>query len=148
MGYRSDVRIVASTEGFKKLSEFVTNYLKEKNLNTKEYNLLEYLDIKEDGEEQVYLGWNYLKWYEGYPEVDAIMKGLNHLSNNEYSYRYMIIGESYDDVEEQSYDGEKDEDVYLEYPSMIREFDDDYLINSIGKKQQENSKEIKEEIDI
>ena len=28
------------------------------------------------------------------------MEGLQHLSDKEYSYRYMRIGEEYDDVEE------------------------------------------------
>lgn len=148
MGYRSDVRIVTSKKGFEKLSEFVINSLKEQKINVKEYNLLEDLDIKVEGKEQIYLGWNYLKWYDGYPEVDAIMEGLNYLSENEYSYRYMIIGESYDDIEEQSYDGEKDKDVYLEYPSMIREFDDAYMEKLIEDKQLDNPEENKESIDI
>lgn len=99
MGYRSDIRIVTSKEGYEKLKEFVTNYLKEHN---EDYNLLEECDIRQEGKNQVYFGWNYLKWYEGsYKEVDAIMEGLNYLGENEYSYRYSRIGESYDDYEEQ-----------------------------------------------
>ena len=39
------------------------------------------------------------------------MNGINYLGENEYSYRYMRIGESYDDIEEQSYDGEKDNEI-------------------------------------
>lgn len=75
------------------------------------------------------------------------MDGINHLGENEYSYRYMRIGESYEDIEEQSYDGEKD-DIYLEYPNMIREFDDDYLKKLINDKQVDLQEENKEEIDI
>lgn len=147
MGYRSDIRIVTSKDGFEKLKEFVTKYLEEKKLDNKEYNLLDSMDVIVEGKGQVYFGWNYLKWYEGdYTEVDSIMEGINYLGENEYSYRYMRIGESYEDIEEQSYDGEKDK-IYLEYPNMIREFDDDYLKELINDKQvdlQEN----KEEIDI
>ena len=76
------------------------------------------------------------------------MEGLNHLGENEYSYRYMRIGESYDDIEEQSYDGEKDENIYLEYPNMLREFDDNYIIESIKENQIENEEKNKEDIDI
>ena len=80
---------------------------------------------------------------------DAIMEGLQHLSDKEYSYRYMRIGEEYDDVEEQYCDGEKDKNIFLEYPSMIREFDDEYVKEQL----KENDKIIeietdKENIDI
>lgn len=146
MGYRSDIRIITSKDGFEKLKEFIKEYLKD---NKEDYNLLEECDIKEEGKEQCYFGWNYVKWYEhDYPEVIAIMEGLNHLGENEYSYRYMRIGESYDDIEEQSYDGEKDENIYLEYPNMLREFDDNYIIESIKENQIENEEKNKEEIDI
>lgn len=149
MGYRSDIRIVTSKDGFEKLKEFVTNYLKEHN---EDYNLLEKCDIRQEGKNQVYFGWNYLKWYEGsYKEVDAIMEGLNYLGENEYSYRYSRIGESYDDYEEQYYDGNKEKENYLEYPNLIREFDDEYVLNLIRDKQEmklDNKEEQKEEIDI
>lgn len=149
MGYRSDIRIVTSKEGYEKLKEFVTNYLKEHN---EDYNLLEECDIRHEGKNQVYFGWNYLKWYEGsYKEVDAIMEGLNYLGENEYSYRYSRIGESYDDYEEQYYDGNKEKENYLEYPNLIREFEDEYVLNLIRDKQEmklDNKEEQKEEIDI
>lgn len=146
MGYRSDIRIITSKDGFEILKEFIKGYLKD---NKEDYNLLEECDIKEEGKEQCYFGWNYVKWYEhDYPEVIAIMEGLNHLGENEYSYRYMRIGESYDDIEEQSYDGEKDENIYLEYPNMLREFDDNYIIESIKENQIENEEKNKEDIDI
>ena len=125
MGYRSDIRIITSEKGFEELKKFVTKYLKEHN---EDYNLLENCDIKQEGKKQCYFGWNYVKWYENdYEDVDAIMEGLQHLSDKEYSYRYMRIGEEYDDVEEQYCDGEKDKNIFLEYPSMIREFDDEYV---------------------
>lgn len=146
MGYRSDIRIITSKDGFERLKEFIKEYLKD---NKEDYNLLEECDIKEEGKEQCYFGWNYVKWYEhSYPEVIAIMEGLNHLGENEYSYRYMRIGESYDDIEEQFYDGKKDENIYLEYPNMLREFDDNYIIESIKENQIENDEKNKEEIDI
>lgn len=149
MGYRSDIRIVTSKDGFKKLKEFVIKYLEEKKLDTKEYNLLDSMDVKAEGKEQVYFGWNWMKWYEGdYPEVDSIMEGINHLGEKEYSYRYMRIGESYDDIEEQSYDGEKDNEIDLEYPNMLREFDDNYVKQLLEDKKIDNPEENREEIDI
>lgn len=146
MGYRSDIRIVTSKDGFEKLKEFVKNYLKEHNEN---YNLLEQCDIKQEGKEQCYFGWNYVKWYENdYTDVDAIMEGLNYLSENEYSYRYMRIGEDREDYDEQYYDADRESELYLEYPNMIREFDDEYVMNSIKEIKLDSPEQNKEEIDI
>lgn len=145
MGYRSEIRIITSKEGYEKLNEFVEQYLKD----TEEDNLLKECDIKNIGKEQCYFGWNDIKWHENdFKDVDAIMEGLNYLGENEYSYRYMRIGENYEDIEEQFYDGEKDEDIYLEYPSMIREFDDEYIKELISEKTLENEEKNKDEIDI
>ena len=55
MGYRSDIRIVTTKDGFEKLKEFVKKYLEEKKLDIKEYNLLEELDTKADGKNNVIL---------------------------------------------------------------------------------------------
>lgn len=147
MGYRSDVRIITSKEGYEKLNEFVEQYLKD----TEADNLLKDCDIENIGKEQCYFGWNNVKWYENdFKDVDAIMEGLNHLGENEYSYRYMRIGESYEDIDEQFFDGQKenDKDMYLEHLSMIREFDDEYIKDLISEKTLENDEKNKEEIDI
>lgn len=125
MGYRSDVRIVVTEEGYKKLEKFVENYFKEKEI-IEPYNLLNHKDIKKTMQKYCYFGWNYVKWYEGfndYEDVNAIMKGLDYLAKNNFSYRFARIGEDYDDIEERSFDSEKE--GYLEYPSILREFDDD-----------------------
>lgn len=141
MGYRSDVRIITSKDGFEELSKFVEEYLKDKD----DYNLLKNLEVDVKNK-QCYIGWNFVKWYDGYDDVDAIMKGLEHLGENEYSYRFMRIGESYDDIEEMYCDG-RNEDINLEYPSMIREFDDNYMTEIIEKDKEENIEENMDEID-
>lgn len=93
MGYRSEIRIITSKKGYEKLNEFVEQYLKD----TEEDNLLKECDIKNIGKEQCYFGWNDIKWRENdFKDVDAIMEGLNHLGENEYSYRYMRIGEKFE----------------------------------------------------
>lgn len=141
MGYRSDVRIITSKNGFEKLKEFIDKYLKENSGDEIEDNLLDICDIKQEGKEQIYFGWNCIKWYDEYTDVEAIMKGLECLEEKEYSYRYMIIGENYDDIEERYYDGKKDEEINLEYPCMIREFDDEYVMNLIKSNINELQKE-------
>lgn len=128
MGYRSDVKIVVSMEGFRELKEYA---IKEsiqfrKPDNNYSYNLLEYADnIKTDGD-QVVISWDSIKWYEGdYPDVDIIMHGLDHLAAKGYSYRYYRIGESYDDIEETYIDGDLDQD--LDYLYIVRYIDDDII---------------------
>lgn len=149
MGYRSDVRIVTSKEGFKKLEEFVENYLKEKQVDIEEYNLLNSLDIKSQGKGQCYFGWDSIKWYEfsDFEEIDAIVAGLQYLKEEGYSYRFTSIGEELDDIEENSYDGDKD-DIDLEYPSIIRQFDDDYTKEYLEEPLKDELDENKEEIGI
>lgn len=130
MGYRSDVRILTSKKGFAELNKYVNNYLKDKN----EYNLMENIQYKKENDFCCCFGWNWVKWYENsYDSVTAIMDGLDHLKENEYSYRYARIGENYDDYDEHYYESEKEEEQDLEFPTVIREFDDDYVSASIEK---------------
>ncbi len=138
MGYRSQVRIITTKKGFEVLKKFNDNYLKEKG---QQYNLLDECEFKHENNNICYFGWNWVKWYEGsYPSVDAVCEGLSHLEDEDLSFRFARIGESYDDYEEQCYDSETEEE-YLEFPSMIREFDDDYIIDSMNR-------EIKEEKEV
>ena len=149
IGYRSDVRIVTSKDGFKKLTEFVEKYLKDKDMETS--NLLNECDVKVEGKNQHYFGWNYIKWYENdnYVYVNAIKEGLNYLKENKYSYRYMRIGEDYDDYDEYGYDSDRESEPILEYPCMFREFDDNYVIDNITELQQSvNMEDVKESVDI
>lgn len=129
MGYRSDVRIITTKKGFDELNNYVKKYLKEKG----DYNLLDNLKFKAENDYAVYFGWNYLKWYEGYDSVDAIVDGLNHLKENNMSYRFAKLGESYDDYEEESFESDLEEEQDLDYPSMLREFDDSYVIEEMDR---------------
>ena len=131
MGYRSDVRIITTKKGFDELNNYVKKYLKEK--GNYDYNLLDNLKFKAENDYAVYFGWNYLKWYEGYDSVDAIVDGLNHLKENNRSYRFARLGESYDDYEEESFESDLEEEQDLDYPSMLREFDDSYVIEEMNR---------------
>ena len=61
------------------------------------------------------------------------MDGLKHLKDKEFSYRYARIGESYDDYEESNFESDIEAEQDLDYPSMIREFDDDYVIEYMNQ---------------
>ena len=61
------------------------------------------------------------------------MDGISFLKNNDYSVHYARIGENYDDYETDYHESEKEEEQDFEYPSMLREFDDDYVIDMMNK---------------
>src|SRR5574344_642861 len=107
MGYRSDVRLITTKKGYDKLSKFVK---KEVN-NVLSDNLLENCDFKSVHHNEVFMGWNSIKWYEycDFKEVDSLINGLKYLNENNYSYHFSRMGENYDDYEENNNDVEDDE---------------------------------------
>ena len=131
MGYRSEVRIMTTKKGFNELNKYVKNYLSK--LNHDEYNLLDNLEFKAENDYAVYFGWSWVKWYSSYDSVSAIESGLNHLREKDMSFRFARIGENYDDYEEDSHESEKEDEQDLEYPSMIRDFDDSYVIEEMER---------------
>lgn len=138
MGYRSDVRIVMSKNGYKEFKKYVNkhtkNYVSKEikpgtvvSLSNYDYNMLNSLDVSKetiDGK-QVYIGWDSVKWYEGYEEIDAIMDSLNKLEENGYGFNFARSGESYDDYESiNAASTSKDGIKHLDYPSLDRCFCD------------------------
>lgn len=88
MGYRSDIRIRTTKEGFEIMKAEVEKFLKENNLDVL-WNLLKTRGVEiEEIKDVVTINWNYLKWYEEYKDVQAIMKSLVVL--NEKKYRLSI----------------------------------------------------------
>ena len=135
MAYRSDVRIVVSSKGYEELKKYVSDNLPP---DLKQYNLLDNTDLKLLRKDQIMLGWNAVKWYEyaDVEEVDSIMDGLNSLKDKNYSYRYVRLGEQFDDIDEKYVDGELDKDIFLEYPQIERYFNDDLFIIEVNKNEE------------
>ena len=106
MGYRSDVRIRLTKKDYEKMkTKFEKevgdttgfNLFDEKNLDVyKEIKNVRCWKMTDDGEDIeeahdcVFFGWSWIKWYEGYPEIDFIM---NFLDECDY-YAFCRIGES------------------------------------------------------
>ena len=121
MGYRSDVRIITSKKGFEELKSFVNKYLGERDCN---YNLLNSLEIENNKGDQIYFGWDYIKWYDGfdgYEDVTAIVEGLDYINEKGYGYRFARLGEDYDDYEEKYDDGDNED--WLDWINVIRKFE-------------------------
>ena len=106
MGYRSDIRIRLTKKDFVRLvEEFDKELIQTKKLD---WNLFEHLDVykkekdtiicvqnkdndwEEKKVESVYFGWNCVKWYDGYYDVDFI----NDFIFNCEQYAFIRIGES------------------------------------------------------
>ena len=132
MGYRSDVRIITTGEGWKELKTFTEKYVKymtdiETNIFKDAY--LDYFKTTEDGE-IVYLGWNDIKWVEhdDFYDVDGVMKGLRKLERLDIPFRYARIGEDYSDYDEDYHTNEND---ILPNTALIREFDDQWVVDEM-----------------
>lgn len=155
MGYRSDVRIAMSKNGFEQFKKNVQEHINEyKNKLPDEaiaknfsYDLLNNLDINSELDDkssnQVYFGWNDVKWYDGYEDVDAIMDSLNKLEEQGFGYNYARIGEQYDDIEELFVSStDKDNVDYIESIGIERYFNDDNYINNYNKINEQKSNKV------
>ena len=99
MGYRSDVRIATTCEGYDRMCGFVDAASEGRGT----YPLMgsarqpEFYD-EHDG--CAVFGWDSIKWYEGcLPDVTAVCDALNELNKAGLPYEFCRVGESYDDIE-------------------------------------------------
>lgn len=147
---KSDVRIVTSKKGFEVLKNFVENYIKEHSEEKDIINLLEKIDLKYENSKQCYFGWNEMtNWNEYFNKsVGAISNGLMELEEHNYSYRFYRLGEDKEDYEEYHYDATREGEQDLEYPNIIREFDDRYICDIIHRQISNELEENKEDMDI
>ena len=129
MGYRSDVGIKCRAKAFEKFKEV---YEKVGLYPTQIF------EKTEDGQDEKILVWEWVKWYDSYPEIQAIEEVMDELNDDEFfkdipneemsdwGYKFIRLGEDGDDVEE------RDNDCDVEF-YYIRQFDIDsdfHVINS------------------
>ena len=108
MGYRSDVRIAVSKKGYKEMLKYMEDFAKRKDLDKDDViDLLNCTDISCENKYQKYFGWDGIKWYDGFPDIDAIIEALSHIENEGYSYNFTRIGEEFTYIEEHVCDGIK-----------------------------------------
>jgi hypothetical protein len=109
MGYRSEVAIAMRKEDYELLKEF----------DKENKNLIELLEMadKKEYNGAISLKWEWLKWYPEFSEVQAIEEFLCKLSDEDKPYKFIRIGEEYDDIETENNWG--DEEKYGEVVSTI-----------------------------
>lgn len=123
MGYRSNVRITVSKDGFKKLRELVRDSAAR---SGRDWNLIDTYSTVLANNDQMRVCINDVKWYTGcpgYEDVNDVEDALRELRTLGYGYHFARIGENYTDIEEEYYEGE--EDTYIDWAYIIREFDDE-----------------------
>lgn len=102
MGYRSDVSIRCETKAFHKLM----SVCRENKFFPEEI-------YKSEGAGTYTVKWEWVKWYDSYPEVAAVMNALaefDRLHNEDakdsdgLGYSFIRLGEETDDIETQTND--------------------------------------------
>ena len=108
MGYRSNVKLLISKKGFKKLEEQCLKSDDDcvRNMIKIDINGLDLFESSVDNtalpKDSIMLGWNYVKWYQNFKDVQAVENVLRELDDmveeepaliDEYFYKLIEIGE-------------------------------------------------------
>lgn len=108
MGYRSDVKLVTTKEGWKRIKHAV------KTASPDWYTWLisdEYI-VPVCNSKYVLYEIEDVKWYEQYKEVESFMHSLFMFEHNNIPYNFIRLGEDWGDVEEHN------NAMYDKYPDL------------------------------
>ena len=113
MGYMSDVALAIREQDYELLRE----------VNKENKNLIDLLDRTETVEYDgvVVLHWYEIKWYNEFPEVQAIEEFIYRLADEDKPYKFIRVGEDTQDIEvDYSYgDEEKYESISYRINDII-----------------------------
>lgn len=117
MGYRSDVKLITTKEGWEKIDKAARKAAGVTDEDTPYLTDSTCWTLICDGK-YVLAEWYDIKWYEGYDdEVDAVMRTLGRLDSLNIPYHFLRVGEEYGDV--QVMDGDAGwEDEHADMPSL------------------------------
>lgn len=106
MGYRSEVRVMTTPEGFKKMQNIAWKLAEEKNVNDDMVlfskhgqdpdERFDYYDAQAD---YLCFGFDWVKWYDTYKDVSLFMETLEIANQNGIAWQFIRIGEEFEDVE-------------------------------------------------
>jgi len=108
MGYRSEVVIAISKD---LMPHFLTVFAKEPGCRPMVFKDHDYMNEDYDGEGTFIVSWSGIKWYEGYPEVDALNHFIDKCDGDDIEgledpwehFRFLRLGENSDDMVEKGY---------------------------------------------
>lgn len=120
MGYRSDVKIITTSKGWKRLDKVVRKASSvSTNPNDDEYWLTDdnHKTLLFNG--RYVLGeWDDIKWYTWDNEVAAFMKELDVLEKADIPFDFVRVGEEERDIEHRQYCSDKHWEKYSDMPSL------------------------------
>lgn len=93
MGYYSNVRINTTNEGYERFMKLVP----ESELWFFKPGCCGFRLVKYD--DTVVFGWQDAKWYDGYSEVDTVMRAIRTIASEGFPVEYIRVGEEFDDIE-------------------------------------------------
>lgn len=121
MGYRSQVYLKTTTEGYLVLKKLNDSIKKE------EEKPLQHADIQKTPTGFYKISFNDIKWYEGsFPDVDNFMEGLEMLTAQDIPYSFIRIGEDMSDIEHKNNWTEDMPDEIANFEPVIDVNDDDW----------------------
>ena len=93
MGYRSQVYLKTTTEGWLLLKRFNDA------IENREHRPLYGADVNKTESGFYKISFDDVKWYDSFPEVQNFMEAMDVLEDNDIPYSYIRIGEDTSDIE-------------------------------------------------
>jgi len=108
MGYRSEVVLAISKD---LMPHFLGVFAKSPDTRALVFKHNDHINENYDGKETFIVSWNDIKWYESYPEIDAINSFIEDCEGDEIEgleepwdhFRFMRLGEDTEDMVEKGY---------------------------------------------
>ena len=108
MGYRSEVVLAVSKD---LMPHFLGVFAKSPDTRALVFKHNDHINENYDGKETFIVSWNDIKWYESYPEIDAINSFIEDCEGDEIEgleepwdhFRFMRLGEDTEDMVEKGY---------------------------------------------
>lgn len=100
MGYISDVKICMKRKSYEELRKRVAEHEAFRYMFDKGFFELREL---EDDKDVVVCSWDSIKWYSSFEEIGIIEDYLDELQDREIDFRFIRVGEEYNDIEYKEY---------------------------------------------
>lgn len=114
MGYRSEVRIATTREGYDQMCERV-DFLSDGHDTYPLMGMHRVPDFFDEQDGCVVFGWDDIKWYEGLlADVSNVVDALREIDENGLPYEFCRIGENWDDIEFRASDNNEELSLHVE----------------------------------
>lgn len=122
MGYRSEVRIATTREGYERICRRVD----ELSARGDDYPLIGTNvspDFFDEAGGCVAFGWDYIKWYDGdLDDVSNVSKALAEIEDDGLPVEFCRVGESWDDIQFECHNSNDELSLHVEPVTSIDVF--------------------------